>query len=214
MNTIYHIAPRRSGHGFVQSMIREWLPDGKIQDMENARFRQIHEIPLVGSVVVLQIRDLLNWIASYMMSYLRKNTSIETFDFEEERRHIVKLWRRIAYEYYGITHHVPISEVFHVSYDEFFESLAARQLLCQQLGGIYTENRLNKVNPGGCGSSFNGTEYDGHAQEMPTLTRYAQVPERMHRFYHYIFKKDPELLQFYIQHQNPDEQKMRFLNKM
>jgi len=213
MNTIYQIAPKRSGHRFVQNMIQEWLPDVEIQDMENARGRKMRAVPK-DSVVVLQMRDLLNWMASYTMSCLGKGRMrVEVFDFERRRRNMMRLWRPIAYEYYGVTHHLNVNKnkVFHVFYDDFFKSPAARRLLCRQLGGVYTENKLNQVDHGGCGSSFDGMGYNGRAQEMDTLTRYAQGHERLQRFYRYVLEKDPKLLRFYKQYQHPNKQKIEFL---
>lgn len=211
MNTLYHIAPKRSGHAFVRRMLDEWLPDVYIEDHENGVPSHFTLTPR-DVVIVLQTWDLLNWLASYAMSYLRRNKMLAgsfTPDTVDRR---VRLWLRIAREWYGVTPHLRGHRVVRVYYDRFFSSGEYRRQVCRELGGEYSERSLNRVRDNGRGSSFDGTGYDGRGQSMDVLTRYRQLPEVVSGVYRYVFTRRPELLEFYVRYQLPGIDKLRFLH--
>jgi len=188
---IYHIAPKRSGHAWVGHMIKSWCPDSVYHDMENCLPENV-DVPIDGSVIVLQIRDLLNWYASY----------IQRREGKFNRRPI-QAWHKTAKEFHQ-TLYLENYRVVKVMYDTFFDSKTYREYICAQLGGKYTEKGLNKIKDNGRGSSFDGMSFDGRAQNMSVLTRYLQVdPVHFVR----LFKEYSRLKEFYLSNMSTQEKR-------
>ena len=203
MSTIYHIAPKRSGHAMVARLIQEWCPDTWLVDQENVRPSRFG---VSGGTVVLQTRDLLNWVASYYQNHVNR---VGVCESGTVLKRVKTLWMPISKEYYRVTTHIK-DRVVRVYYDEFILNEAVRGLVCQQLGGKYSERSINVVKSNGRGSSFDGTEFDGEAYLMETRRRYRQVPSEL---YDHIFTRRPDWLEFYVRHQSPDADKMNFLRQ-
>lgn len=177
--TIYHIAPKRSGHAFVGNMVRSWT-DARYVDRENMRPHQFIR-PAGDYIILLQTRDLLNWFASYYTSVKRVHMKM------------IESWLCITSEFYR-ERYLKGCNVVRVMYDHFCESQKYRINICGQLYGTYNEHELQHVPHNGGGSSFTGTRYNGKAKEMPTLDRYRQVDSAI---YKRLFQKRPDLLKFY-----------------
>ena len=64
-----------------------------------------------------------------------------------------------------------VDGVIFISYDEFVQSEHYRRLICDKLGGVYSDKTLSRVEDVGRGSSFDGVMFDGKAQEMKVFER-------------------------------------------
>jgi hypothetical protein len=188
---VFIIAPSRSGHNWIASMIQSWNPILEIVDLENISPERAADVyNLQSGKVVLVTRDLLNWYAS------RKRGSI-TYSLSP-----LPPWEQITAEFYYLTQYLLGYGAVRIKYEDFFTSAEYRHSICDVLGGVYNEKKLGFMPPGGRGSSFSRLEYQGRAQELGTLTRYTQVPARL---YLNLFKNRPDLLDFYYQYQATEE---------
>ena len=83
----------------------------------------------------------------------------------------IKEWKRHARQaLYGSESTEPIEVI---NFNEWFLSEEYRRGICDRLGLEFTDRGLNKVMNFGSGSSFDREKFDGNAQEMKVLTRYA-----------------------------------------
>ncbi len=183
---IYHIAPKRSGHAWTQKMMKSWLDGIPISDLEGWSPRDLVArfgvTDLMDGIIVLQIRDLLNWYASYTRGHHRFRVGA------------IPTWESAAQEFY-FPEVLNRFKVVRLSYDDFADSKKYRMDICNQLGGIYNEKKLNSVPNAGSGSTFDGLDYDLRGSEMQTRTRYKQIsPEA----YEVLFKNRPGLREFYL----------------
>lgn len=186
MITVYHIAPKRSGHAFIGNMIKSWAGNAEYtyHDKENTRPNRFIRTSIKQScIIILQTRDLLNWYASYWTSTKRPNGRI------------INTWFDITREFYR-PKHLKEFKVINVMYDKFFSEKTYRLLVHHELIGKvgYNEDMLNTITEHGWGSSFSGREYDGRAQEMNVLERYREVPQDIYRR---LFSVRPDILRFY-----------------
>jgi len=209
MTTIHHISMKRSGHVFTARMIRSWLNGVVWKDWENTPPAQFHPHPQ-HCMVVLQVRDLLNWFASYA-NHMADNLHCPITELKFNRLEgMVRRWWGIAREFYGQTNHLRDYRVVLVDYDMFFVDQQYRQFVCTVVGGKYSEHELNTVTNSGRGSSFNRTQYNGKAQQMDTLVRYRQLEAP--GLYTEMFHRVSGLKEFYLEHGTVDEDKLHFLN--
>ena len=70
-------------------------------------------------------------------------------------------------------------------------------MICEQLGGKYTEKSIHEVAGNGGGSSFDGTKYDGKADKMEVLNRWRQIDKEIFKEF---FRLRPVLYNMYMQH--------------
>lgn len=187
---IYHIAPKRSGHALVGNMIKSWNIKN-YHDFENVNPASFGKR---DGLIVLQVRDMLNWYASYWK--------------QQKGIRMVKVYLQIAREFFGKTDHLRDHKVFRVYYDHFVSNIDERKKLCHDLGGVYSDNMFSRVTDNGGGSSFSGVEKDGTAQSMNVLTRYMQVPKEI---YKELFR-DSRTLDFYLEYMATDKTK-KFLSE-
>ena len=194
MKTIYHTAPKRSGHNWVAHMVRSWIDGIPISDLEGwAPDRMVRHFgiqELQDNIILIQTRDLLNWYASY------------TKGRRDYRVGAIPTWETITDEYYK-PRYFRTCTVVRVYYDRFFVDRAYRRDICVQLGGKYNEKKLQSLSNSGHGSTFDKMEYHLRAQEMQVLTRYKQVPKEI---YVSLFQRRPFLLDFYLEHAQEEDQ--------
>lgn len=184
---------------WVQDMIKSWIPGVEIANLENVFPEKAQRVyNLQSGKVILQTRDLLNWYASYRRGDPKFS------------RGSIPYWEHITYEFYHLTDFLIGHDVVRVRYEDFFTSRKYRIKVCDQLGGVYNEDRLQTVSVGGKGSSFTEMEYQGKASEMKTLNRYEQVNPVM---YERLFHHRPDLWDFYFQYQ-ATEQSANYLKLM
>jgi len=145
----------RSGHFFVINNIRSWT--GKIGDnehifwnMENYfprkvshEMRKINPQDLKNSVRILQLRDLLNWIASTVQR--RMENRGPNFLHRWDPVQSIGVWMAIAQEFYGET--AWLGGFTKVSYEAFFQSEEYRRHICRQVGGHTTRKTSTGYQP-------------------------------------------------------------------
>jgi len=123
---------------------------------------------------------------------------------------MIERWYKIAKEFVGETNFMPENTI-RIYYDGMVESKDYRMEKCKELGGKYTEIALNKLP--GVPSSFDGKDYQDKGQEMKVLKRYKQLREdQMYHFKNLAKRRD--VLDFYVKHFNPDDDKLRFIDKI
>lgn len=209
MDALHHMAPKRSGHTVVQRLVREWVTSYHVVDQENVDPRSFQQ----SGVVLLQMRDLLNWTASYVMLLARRQ-GIPPEQVPPTR--VVHGFRALYYpimkEYYSVTQHLS-SQVVRVYYDDFISSRRYRELICLRLGGTYRERSLSRVDENGGGSSFTGQALDGQAHLMEVLTRYRQLPTACAETVRCVLGV-PGVLELYLKYQCDSADKKEFLDQL
>jgi hypothetical protein len=84
---------------------------------------------------------------------------------------VARVWAQHAREFLGRRRNLT-QERLPVSYNEWVTSPAYRQALAEALGLQFDDSAAHKVPAAAGGSSFDGTAYDGRAEEMPVLRRW------------------------------------------
>ena len=133
----------------------------------SARAERLHDLHVGRSgerLHVLVLRDPFNWLASRL--------KIGFLDIRgTDKRTMMDLWLDYAREFVGETNEVPGPKVC-ISYNRWFADESYRQQLAGELGIAYSESGLGDVAQQAGGSSFDGTEFQGRAQEMKVLERW------------------------------------------
>lgn len=158
----------RSGQSIMNEVLKSWgLEPPRIIGNTHPK-----DVPndIEGTKVIL-IRDFRNWMASaivarvdaypkggkvYWKSMIRNIGVYKALLEEIENR-----------EYYK-------ADVV-ISYDKFFASEEYRRQICDDLGGVYTEEKLDFVPGTGGGSSFDKLRMQGEGSKMNVLSRHEQV---------------------------------------
>ena len=193
---INHIVTKRSGSVWVGNMIQSWCSDVSFTKFENVYPITFHNAAQSG-VIILQTRDLLNWYASYIT--VKKGKKLGP-------TRIIQSWFAVATEFYK-PFYLKEYTVVRVMYEDFFKNRDYRKDICAQLGGVYSEEKLQEMSIGSDGSSFTKMEMDGDTQSMPVLERYKMINPVL---YKRLFQAHPYLLEFYRKNMMGKE-KRRFL---
>ena len=95
---------------------------------------------------------------------------------------VVRIWSQHAREFLGLRRNLR-QERLMVSYNEWVTSAEYRWRVAESLGLEFDDRATHKVPAAAGGSSFDGTAYDGRAEEMPVLRRWHRFfgDERFHR---------------------------------
>lgn len=127
---------------------------------------------------VLTLRDPFNWAASYM----KKSQHPDDYKVWPD------LWKEYADEFVGNTHY--LNNPVKVNYNGWFNNQDYRRQISAELGLAFTDAALEVVTPHAGGSSFDRTQFDAQAQQMPVTERW----------YHY--RDDPQYLAVFKQRQD------------
>jgi hypothetical protein len=84
---------------------------------------------------------------------------------------VARVWSQHAREFLGLRRNLR-QERLMVSYNEWVRSEAYRREVAEALGLEFDDRAAHKVPAAAGGSSFDGTAYDGRAEEMPVLRRW------------------------------------------
>jgi hypothetical protein len=95
---------------------------------------------------------------------------------------VSRVWAQHAREFLGLRRNLR-QELLTVSYNEWVTSFDYRRRLAAALGLEFDDRAAHKVPAAAGGSSFDGTAYDGRAEEMPVLRRWHRFAgeSRFHR---------------------------------
>jgi hypothetical protein len=145
------------------------------------------------ALFVLVVRGFFNWLASAMLLNLnrsRRNLGIQI-------PHLSRIWYGIAQEAAGTSCCIKYQKTT-IKYERFKDDRAYRQQLCEQLGGLYSEDRINLVPSSGGGSSFDGMEFADRGSEMDTGGRCIQMMESEFRdSYVGLIRRQEDIARFY-----------------
>jgi hypothetical protein len=84
---------------------------------------------------------------------------------------VARIWAQHAREFLGLRRNLH-QERLMVSYNEWVASRSYRQQVAEALGLEFDDRAAHKVPAAAGGSSFDGTAYDGRAEQMPVLQRW------------------------------------------
>jgi hypothetical protein len=84
---------------------------------------------------------------------------------------VTRVWCQHAREYLGLRRNLR-QERLMLSYNDWATSAAYRRRVAAALGMSFDDRAAHVVPPVAGGSSFDGTAYDGRAEDMPVLTRW------------------------------------------
>lgn len=95
---------------------------------------------------------------------------------------VTRVWAQHAREFLGLRRNLP-QERLMVSYNAWVRSFEYRRRVAEALGLEFDDRAAHKVPAAAGGSSFDGTAYDGRAEEMPVLRRWHRFAgePRFHR---------------------------------
>lgn len=199
MKIIMHIAASRTGHNWIGNMIKSWCPDVDYYDLENLLPKSAKKFPADKCIIVLQTRDMLNWLAS----------SFELFGkiYPVPFAAFMEGVRKFYSSNYLIDH-----DVVKVLYDDFFVDQSYRERVCAQLGGVYNEAELQKI-VGFGRSSFHSYAFDENAQSMPVLDRYTHLSPASLEQIRPMIRKYKKTVRLYKRTLN-DQEKLDILTAM
>jgi hypothetical protein len=126
------------------------------------------EVDLMGkfpeaSKKVLVLRDAYNTFAS-RIKYRKKN-----LNYSSRNKKMVEIWLQHAAEFVGETSFLG-KDTIKINYNKWFSDVSYRKELADQYFGGFLADRVDKVSH--IGSSFDGFNFQGHAQDMKVLERY------------------------------------------
>lgn len=179
----------RSGHHFVINMIRSWV-DVEVVKSENRSTVYKYErgkrflVNTAGAIKVIQTRDYLNWLASWLLYCIQRGVADDEID------RLIGMWLNHSEEYFK-GGNVPLL------YDRFVKDQDYRKSICTQVGGIYNEEQLNTVPRAGKGSSFNGGDFDGRGSEMSVNDRWTWFQVDGQEYKKYIYR-NADALKHYV----------------
>jgi hypothetical protein len=195
------VAPQRSGHRWIIQVIESWgcltqnLEDLVLDGFEHRLRSGTAGVEWMnGALYVLVVRGFFNWLASAMLLNVtrKKNVGVAV-------DRLSRIWYGIAVEARGISRFIRHPKVV-VRYELFKRDEASRRLLCDFLGGVYSEERIDLVPTGGGGSSFDGIKYRDRGSEMVTNGRCLQVMGSEHRDrYIELARANETIAQFYVE---------------
>jgi hypothetical protein len=84
---------------------------------------------------------------------------------------VARVWTQHAREFLGLRRNLRQERLL-VNYNEWVTSRAYRRELAEALGLEFDDSAAHKVPAAAGGSSFDGTAYDGRAEQMPVLHRW------------------------------------------
>jgi len=214
MKTIIFISASRTGHNFVMNQVQSWFPDEfrpqmlnyeniKAEDLHRTIFKwieagQIEEGATIKCVYI--IRDLLNWWASY----LKFVPDVAHRNYQN----MFDVWVSHVKEAYELTYYTPLKYV--VNYDTFRDRQYYREWLCDNLGGMYSEERIDFVPEAGKGSSFDGFRLPGRL--LNTGKRWKRMTKVS--YYRMMLEGNPEAVDLYKRNFNLTEEQAKFIDNL
>jgi len=166
---------------------------------------------------ILILRDVFNWAASSMLYGGRRNVLsdyVSHFDPPNKDKWIedasmidargykrvvryMKHWKIYAREHLGLTNYLPNNSIC-ISFNKWFLDEDYRVEIANKLDLDYSDFALNVVGAVmGGGSSFNGLNYDGRAQQMKVLDRWKVFEENS--IYNGIFEQNEEAVRMSLE---------------
>ena len=141
-----------------------------IHNFENFDLEKINHLCVKTpfSRFILVMREARNWIASCLKRR-------ETARYEYEKDVFRKLPERMALwkQHAAMALERP-AWLTVILFDRWFSDAEYRQWICRRLDLPFTDAGLNEVVRFGNGSSFDGIDFDGRAQEMDVLKRWKE----------------------------------------
>lgn len=117
-------------------------------------------------IQILVLRDLHNFIASRLRAF-----DFIGYPFEDH----AELWASHAREFAGETQLLP--GVVKINFNTWVRQREYRAEISKLLGLQFTDAGLQHVPRIGGGSSFDGTDYDGRAQDMDVMNRWCSFAD-------------------------------------
>lgn len=117
-------------------------------------------------------------------------------------------WLMYAKEFKGETNF--LKGFTHIYYDDFFKDKNYRIQICENLGGIYNERKLNVIPKTGNYSTFDNDHYQNDGQNMTkVLERYKNWKPEHKEFLDILFKHDA--FEYYLYNFEINEDKFNFI---
>ena len=177
-NYVYLGLPRNGSQAILQ-WIRSQIPDVKY-----------YEGRLMGSDELSEGNNLIRFESLYFSDYVEKNIDAKTIAvlrnpwnviashnkwnrggvLYKRKNEAIKIWN----DYYNKYLNNDLDILF-IIYDKWFSDKEYRKNIINKLGLEFSDEGFETVPKAGGGSSFDGVEYNGNAQQMDVLSRYKQV---------------------------------------
>jgi len=230
VNGMYMVlATSRSGHHFTKENILSWTADNENKkrlyiNLENILPKNFREITskidfnqYPNSIYIIQIRDLLNWYATWvkhiLKHYLITGIRDDVPHYSIRLSKDIDVWCALTKEYYHETNYL-LDGFIRLSYDDFFKSQDYRKKICAQIpDGVYNETKLNYVPSQADGSTWDKRTYQGMGQKMDVLGRYKSLPPQFKGALK-VLKEHPEAIQLYLKHFNVTDEQKKFIDNI
>lgn len=199
MDLVY-IANWRSGHNFIKNNLMSWKNFDNCFEIENDSpenfeyYCQKRKFNIADKrIVVISTRDLLNWFASLYIFGFKGYTMGRQLAFKTQDKHLISryylrkyednntllerlnAWNGISKEVFNETNY--FEDGVKIAYEKFKNEKTYRQNICEQIGGIYNEDNLNKVPRNGAHSTWDNRDFQFKGTEMKTEERYLKMLE-------------------------------------
>jgi hypothetical protein len=160
----FEIEAERAGRFSRKDLLIHSYEDTFLGPFKKAANEVRHDADVGGStrrLDLLVLRDPRNLFASRIAS---------GYGWLEDAM-VSRVWSQHAREFLGLQHNLRQERLL-VSYNDWVASAAYRRRLAGALGLEFDDSAAHAVPAVAGGSSFDGTAYDGHAEEMPVLRRW------------------------------------------
>lgn len=171
----FDVAAERAGRLSRKDLLIHSYEDTFLGPFRKEGNEERHERWVGGSarrIDLLILRDPRNLFASRLAS---------GYGWLEDEL-VTRIWAQHAREFLGLRRNLR-QERLMVSYNEWVASRSYRQQIADVLCLEFDDRAAHKVPAAAGGSSFDGTAYDGRAEQMPVLDRWHTFigDERFHR---------------------------------
>jgi hypothetical protein len=124
---------------------------------------------------ILVMRSFENMMSSRIRKGFREFHPAYPTEWNDTMKQIVDTWKQHARIYLSTRDQWQQETRVAILFDEWVKSSSYRQFVYQKLGIAIKDEELDKVSSFGGGSSFDGVDLDGQAQNMKVLSRSEQL---------------------------------------
>tara|TARA_R100000005_G_scaffold29673_1_gene13407 strand:- start:15 stop:755 length:741 start_codon:yes stop_codon:yes gene_type:complete len=166
-------------------IINDIQPEGLIvsheQDTIQNSLEKAGQSPYSFNKPIVVIRDFRNWVASCLKMALRDNKIIEDVinndRVSEYRNHLINYSK---------------FDCYYILFNDWASNKAYREVICNDLGYVFTDAAKDQLSIFGGGSSFDGMQYLKTASQMDVNNRYKEV--ETHPYFEMMMSKHEEVL--------------------
>jgi hypothetical protein len=182
MKQIVTLSTSRSGHNFILNNVLSWFPGKNFihYNLENTLPHLIPTQNLKPGIRLIIVRDFMNWLASLHI-HLWDNIGLREEAYWGNIDKKIQAYEAILSEMMNPDKHRTLKNAHGIYYDWFFNDRSYREMICDEVGGEYNEDKIDVVPPNGRYSSFDGDSFNNEGSKMKVLNRFEQIMDTEHK---------------------------------